>query len=804
MTITCLLPVRNGEADLDDWLESVRGLADSVIALDDGSTDRTRAMLESDRSLERVLTTPRRDGYAGWNDAENRQRLLDAAVESEAGWVLFLDLDERIDSEDAMALRSFLTSDAVSSCAYGLQLYRAWGEDVEPDPTYVYRLFFAQPGQRLPIQALHFNPVPRSIPASMWIRTTIRARHLESPARLEERRRKYAEADPESRWPAMPLEPPAQLVRWGQRPSDIPVLAVGPEGERAAFSRSDPEPITCLLPVRNGEADLPSWLDSVRAFASHVIALDDGSTDATAEILEASPLVGPLLHNPRRETYAGWNDAANRQRLLEAFVDAGGGWALFLDADERVTADDGAALKAFVQSGADPDHAYGFRVFRMVEDDTHYDRARLWVYRMFYARSGQTLPADALHFVPIPVDISRERWIKTTIRIKHLASITADLRSRRLRKYTEADPERRWQADYSGLVEAGPHPLAWTPRPEGMPILADPLARGAAGELDLAELAPDAPLLSAVIISRNDADTIERTVRSVIAQDCHAPFEVILAASGNDGTADLVRRRFPSVTVVDVPEPGLPGAARNAGVAIARGEIVSFPGSHTELPPGSLQARMRAHEQGYSMVTGSIHNGQSSRSGWAAYFLDHSTALPGRPSAELDAPPAHCSYTREALAQVGGFPEDMRAGEDTVVNQALWQLGHRAYREQQISLSHRNPCSDPVKLARHHFTRGRALGRILLTDRSRREALLALRGYFPRRMASIDANLERWGKELLPVYRRSRSLVRLGVSAAAAGALVESLIGEPVRSELGGASPSAPSRPTRRPLYDRY
>ena len=788
-SITCLLPVRDGERDLPAWLESVAGFAHQVIALDDGSSDRTREILEGSRLVARTLVNPPRDTYEGWDDATNRQRLLDAAIDAGSEWVLFLDADERIDEDDGKALRAFAASDALPGCAYGIQMFRASGERVGADPTYVYRLFHAEPGQELSKETLHFNPIPASIPAALWIRTTIRARHLESPNRLEARRLKYAEADPENRWDPsrqVPLEPPARTVPWMPRPGAIPVLAVGAEGERATLASGEGSPLTCLVPVRNGDRDLPGWLNCVGVFADRVIALDDGSTDGTSEILAAHPLVAKVLRNERRDSYAGWNDAANRQRLLDAHLESDGGWAIFLDADESISADDGMALRQFVHGAADPSRAYGFRVYRMVDDEDHYDRARLWVYRLFKAEPGDAMPAEELHFVPVPTRVPRERWVRTTIRIKHLSSLTAERRESRLRKYEEADPDRRWQADYSGLVQAGAPPLRWAPRPEGMPVLAD-LPGAKAGSLDLAELAEDAPLLSAVVIARNNAGTIADTVRSVVAQECDASFEVIVAASGDDGTADVIRERFPQVIVVDVPEPGLPGAARNAGLEVARGEIVSFPGSHVELPPGSLQARMRAHEPGFSMVTGSIVNGRRSHSGWAGYFLDHSTALPERPSGELDAPPAHCSYTREALALVGGFPADVRAGEDTVVNRALWSLGHRAYRSQEIRLTHRNPCASPGRLVRHHFVRGRALGRILRSERSRRQALAFLRGYPKRRLRFMDENVERWGGELTPLYRRNRGLVFLGTWAATAGAAFEAITGG------GTASASVPT-----------
>ena len=632
--------------------------------------------------------------------------------------------------------------------------------------------------------------MPDSVPQSAWLRTTIRARHLESTERVERRRRKYEQADPASPGISLPgrtpLDLPSELVAWTSRP-DEPVLAVGPEGEMAALPDAPGGRITCLLPVRNAADDLPGYLESAVRFADRVIALDDGSSDETPHLLEASPLVAHVLRSPTRPGYAGWDDAANRQRLLDAAIEDDAEWVLFLDADERIDADDATALRGFVERAADPGHAYGFRVYRMVTDLVHYDRAELWVYRLFRARPGQVLPAQRLHLVPVPVGIERDRWRKTTVRIQHLSSLTPQRRTSRLAKYEQADPDRRWQRDYRSLLDVGSSLRPWQQRPAGLPLLADPLGHGPAGELDLAALDPGAPLLSAIVISRNDAERIERSVSSVVSQECDVPFEVIVAAGGSDGTAELVRRRFPSVTVVDVPEPGLPGAARNAGLAVARGEFVSFPGSHVELPQGSLAARVRAHELGYAMVTGSVLNGTDTGPGWASYFLDHSGSLPERPSGELDAAPAHCSYTLEALLEVGGFPEDMRAGEDTVVNRELWTRGHRAYRARDVVLSHRNRCHTRARLVRHHFTRGRALGRIILEGgRSRAGVLSYLRTYPRWRLGRTDSMVAEWGGELRTCYAAVRPLVRLGIVAACLGAAAEALTGrrsEPRRSQ---------------------
>ena len=780
--IACLLPARNCERDLPGWLECVDRFADTVIALDDGSTDSTAQLLEASPLVETVLRNPRRETYAGWDDAANRRRLLDAAREAGADWVLFLDADERIDADDADALRRFVETDALPGCAYSLQVFRAWEDQVVASPTHAYRLFALAPGYTLPGDRLHFNPVPMQIPRAAWVRTTIRVRHLDSASRLEERRRKYEQADPGRRFERESTRAlthrPGGLVEWRPRPAALPVIAP-PEELAMARPGTGAALLACLLPARNCERDLPGWLECVDRFADTVIALDDGSTDSTAQLLEASPLVETVLRNPRRETYAGWDDAANRRRLLDAAREAGADWVLFLDADERIDADDADALRRFVDSGADPGCAYGFRVFRMVGDDAHYDRAELWVYRLFATAAGSELPRERLHLVPVPGSIPRQDWLKTTIRIKHLGGADEDRRRARLRKYEQADPERRWQRDYAHLVADPGQPRPWRERPAGFPVLASGDATGSV-ELDLEALDPGAPLLSAIVISRDDEATIERSVRAVVEQDCPQPFEVIVAVSGHDRTEEIVRARFPGVIVTRVPEPGLPGAARNAGLALARGEYVSFPGSHVELSQGSLAARLRAHEQGWSMVTASVRNGTPTPAGWAAYFLDHSTSLPGRPPGELPGAPAHCSYVREFLLEVGGFPEDMRAGEDTVVNNELWRRGHKAFRSTEAELVHRNPCTTPARLVRHHFIRGRALARILREGGrrfGRRQLARYFAGYARRRLSDTDVRVLTWGDGLEERYSSVRRWVKTGIAAAWAGAWFELIVG---------------------------
>ncbi len=817
LRLVCLLPVRNAKEDLPGYLESAARVADAVVALDDGSTDGSRDVLEASPLVRILLSNPRRESFAGWDDGANRNRLLGAAAALEPEWIVSLDADERIDPDDAAALLDFLEGDALRGCAYGLQHFRMWDNGrYDPDGKWIYRLFAWEPGQSFPDRRLHFDPVPTSIPRRAWVRTTIRVRHL---AAADDDRRlarlaKYREADPEGEYPTdfggLDARPEGPLPEWEPRPPGLAII-VGPEDaigarDRGSAEEAVPVPLpgrpdgpcklVCLLPARNCEEDLPGYFESAARFADAVVALDDGSTDGTRGILASEPLVRVLLARSPRADYAGWDDGANRNLLLRAAADLEPEWIVSLDADERIAPDDAAALRRFVDRDAMPGFAYGFRVFRMVGDAGHYDRADLWVYRLFAHGPGQSFPEERLHFVPVPRSIPRTRWVPTTVRIQHLASMTEERRRARFDKYLQADPDRTFQADYSNLLEPPGPVRRWEPRPPGLPVHpgGPGAGRTAPEALDLRDLETDeidldVPILSAIVISRDDEDRIERVVRSVVDQECDEPFEVIVVTSGTDRTAEIVRELFPDLTLVELSRPASPGEARNAGLAVARGDYVSFPGSHVMLPQGSLAARIRAHELGYPMVTGTTLNGTFTRSGWASYFLDHSTVLPGRPSEELQAPPAHCSYDRELLLGVGGFPEDMRAGEDTVANVRLAQLGCRAYRAADITLVHESPCRDPLRLVRHHFVRGRALGRILLAGGepggrvlNRRVVRRVLLGYLPRRLSATAANVRRWGGDSRPVYREALPLVVAGAAAAWGGTWFE--LFRPARGKL--------------------
>jgi hypothetical protein len=242
--------------------------------------------------------------------------------------------------------------------------------------------------------------------------------------------------------------------------------------------------VVCLLPARNCADDLPGYLASVARFADAIVALDDGSTDATADALRASPLVRVLLANPRRRHYRGWDDAANRNRLLEATRELDPAWIMSLDADERIDTDDAAAFRRFIAEEARPDTGYLFPVYAMIGDEQHHHRWPLWVGRLFAYRPEYRFPDERLHFVPLPTALPRDGWVRTTLRIKHLAGLTDERVRARHAKYVEVDPGCEFQDTYEHLLDPPGAIQLWLPRPADLPPLDDlsrlpaPPARG--------------------------------------------------------------------------------------------------------------------------------------------------------------------------------------------------------------------------------------------------------------------------------------------------------------------------------------
>jgi len=110
--------VRNEEATLGHCLESVRQLVDEIVVIDTGSQDRTP---EIAKSFGATL------GHFPWGDnfAEARNHSLSLC---NGDWVLVLDADEAIDSQDHACIREALRQEKIPAYRMTLRNYLPSGD----------------------------------------------------------------------------------------------------------------------------------------------------------------------------------------------------------------------------------------------------------------------------------------------------------------------------------------------------------------------------------------------------------------------------------------------------------------------------------------------------------------------------------------------------------------------------------------------------------------------------------------------------------------------------------------------------
>jgi peptidoglycan-N-acetylglucosamine deacetylase len=214
--------------------------------------------------------------------------------------------------------------------------------------------------------------------------------------------------------------------------------------------------------------------------------------------------------------------------------------------------------------------------------------------------------------------------------------------------------------------------------------------------------------ISVVIFAYCAASTILEVLEALAKQEFDECFEVILATSGSDSTAELVRQRFPEVRVFESPTRLFAGGARNLGASKARGEIIAFLEADMVPRPGWIKNRVRAHRDGHEAVAGALgirpSDTTASRSTTYLVFGHRLERSVSGPSTRLRA--FGLSFTRDLLDRAGPFDESLQINEDTEVAQRSIELGVVPWFEPSICAEHIGPHTLRDLLA-DQFVRGR-------------------------------------------------------------------------------------------------
>ncbi|GII65290.1 glycosyl transferase [Sphaerisporangium krabiense] len=202
--------------------------------------------------------------------------------------------------------------------------------------------------------------------------------------------------------------------------------------------------------------------------------------------------------------------------------------------------------------------------------------------------------------------------------------------------------------------------------------------------------------VTTVVVSRDRALALTRSL------PCHAGRVVLVDNGSSDGTAELVRRRFPHVEVVELDE-NRGATARNLGVHLARTPYVAFADDDSWWAPGALARAAEvfdAHPR-LGLLAARVLVGPRERPDPVCALMAASPlpAEPGMPGpGVLGFLACGAVVRREAFLACGGFDdvvfffgEEERLAADMAA--AGWWL---AYVDDVVAHHHPTPPRDPA------------------------------------------------------------------------------------------------------------
>jgi glycosyltransferase involved in cell wall biosynthesis len=198
----------------------------------------------------------------------------------------------------------------------------------------------------------------------------------------------------------------------------------------------------------------------------------------------------------------------------------------------------------------------------------------------------------------------------------------------------------------------------------------------------------DQPPVVTVIVPVRDGERFLGSALASIAAQEYEPLDVVVVDDGSVDASRAIAQGFaaahaPGVRVLDQPNAG-PAAARNRGLAIARGDLVTFLDADDEMMPGRLHFQV-----GYLVANPGVD---------AVIGREEIVVEPGvePPPWVRRLPPGASTYQpvslmvwRRWFEQVGAFDESYRTGEDTEWLSRLVTRGGRLDRVEQVTVRRR-------------------------------------------------------------------------------------------------------------------
>jgi glycosyltransferase involved in cell wall biosynthesis len=214
----------------------------------------------------------------------------------------------------------------------------------------------------------------------------------------------------------------------------------------------------------------------------------------------------------------------------------------------------------------------------------------------------------------------------------------------------------------------------------------------------------------------NEVATVRQAIDEVLSADIGHEIELVIVDDGStDGTSELADRLAAAderVRAVHQANAGA-SAARNVGLRTARHRIVANHDSDDLMLPGRLAGQVAAlvERPDAGAVVSMARNERIAGTSTPEHVLTR--------FGDLD-PASLCTMLldRDRALAVGGYPEDLRLGEDAELLVRLGEAGHPMVRHHEVVVVRRfhdsNLVAEDVKpdltllsLMRRHLERGR-------------------------------------------------------------------------------------------------
>jgi glycosyltransferase involved in cell wall biosynthesis len=224
------------------------------------------------------------------------------------------------------------------------------------------------------------------------------------------------------------------------------------------------------------------------------------------------------------------------------------------------------------------------------------------------------------------------------------------------------------------------------------------------------------PVVSVVLPVYNGARFLRDAIESVLAQE-HAGLEILLVDDGStDQTPDLARALAGPIRYIRQDNRG-PAAARNAGIRLARAEVLAFIDADDLWPAGKLQRQLAllGSDSSVDIVMG------YTQPMIMTHRTEHLAELQPVLSPRLTLSVGASLYRRSVFQRFGAFDEAIRGAEDLDWMLRAREAGARIevvnavtllYRENPGSLTHeKNPVQlDFFRILKRSLDRRRAAG----------------------------------------------------------------------------------------------